>query len=233
MSAKNCIFLLEDEVESGEMLENFLQLNNFDVIWAKDGLEATKLLEENATQIDIAILDIMVPHKDGKEICTYIRNHPVIGDIPILFLTAKDEEVDEIQGLNLGADDYISKPASLNIIKAHIEAHIRRKNPEKSSWVQYGPVHLDTIAKEMYIEDKQINLTLTEYTIAELFLQHPKVVYSRQQILENLGEEDKFVFDRTIDVHIKNLRIKMGKHGNLIKTYRGVGYGFNRELYHQ
>jgi two-component system phosphate regulon response regulator PhoB len=221
---------MEDEEESGELLANFLELNNFHVIWAKDGKEAKELLDLNANQINLAVLDIMVPYFDGKEICTYIRNHPVVKDIPVIFLTAKDEETDEIEGLNLGADDYISKPASLNLVKAHIETILRRMNPESVSWLQYGKVYLDTEKKEMYIEEEKVDLTRTEYIIAELFFQHPKLVYSRHEILKHISDEDKFVFDRTVDVHIKNLRIKMGDYGELIKTYRVVGYGFNREF---
>ena len=232
MSAKHCILLMEDEEESGDLLTNFLELNNFDVIWAKDGNEALEKIDNNANHIHLAILDIMVPHHDGKEICKYIRNHPVVGDIPVIFLTAKDEEKDEIEGLNLGADDYISKPASLNLIKAHIETNLRRQNPENVNWLQYGKVYLDTDKKEMFIEENQIELTLTEYIIAELFFKHPKLVYSRQDILEHISDEEKYVFDRTVDVHVKNLRIKMGSYGELIKTYRGVGYGFNREFLH-
>ena len=232
MSAKYCIFLMEDEVESGELLANFLEMNNFDVIWAKDGAQALQLIDEQANHIHLAILDIMVPHHDGKEICKHIRSHPVLNEIPVIFLTARDEEQDEIEGLELGADDYISKPASLNLIKAHVESHIRRTNPEKVNWLQYEKVYLDTEQKEMFIEEEHIELTMTEYIIAELFFRHPKLVYSRHDILEHISDEEKYVFDRTVDVHIKNLRIKMGSYGKLIKTYRGVGYGFNREHLH-
>lgn len=223
---------MEDEEESGEMLANFLELNNFDVLWAKDGKKAIEYIEDNANDIHLAILDIMVPHHDGKEVCSIIRQHPVIYDIPVLFLTARDEEKDEIEGLELGADDYIKKPASLNLVKAHVETQLRRRSPEKSNWIQYGKVYVDLDSKEMYINDEHIDLTHTEYTIAEMIFQNPKLVYSRQQILEKISDEEKYVFDRTVDVHVKNLRLKMGDEGKLIKTYRGVGYGFNKEFLH-
>lgn len=229
MNTSHTILLVEDEIESGEMLANFLELNEYNVHWAKDGKEAFHFIDEHANEIELAILDIMVPHHDGKEICQHIRQHPVINEIPVLFLTARDEEQDEIEGLELGGDDYIKKPASLNLVKAHVETHLRRQNPEKSNWLQYGHVYLDVDAKEMYIHEEKVDLTHTEYIIAELFFQHPKLVYSRQEILEHISDEDKYIFDRTVDVHIKNLRIKMGDEGKLIKTYRGVGYGFNRE----
>lgn len=232
MSNKHTILLMEDEEESGEMLANFLELNDYKVLWAKDGKQALKYIEENANEIHLAILDIMVPHHDGKEICSNIRQHPVIYDIPVLFLTARDEEQDEIEGLELGADDYIKKPASLNLVKAHVETQLRRRSPEKSNWIQYGKVYVDLDSKEMYINEELIDLTHTEYTIAEMIFQNPKLVYSRQQILEKISDEEKFVFDRTVDVHVKNLRLKMGDEGKLIKTYRGVGYGFNKEYLH-
>jgi two-component system phosphate regulon response regulator PhoB len=232
MSNKHTILLMEDEEESGEMLANFLELNDYDVLWAKDGKKALKYIEENANDIHLAILDIMVPFHDGKEICRNIRQHPVIYDIPVLFLTARDEEKDEIEGLELGADDYIKKPASLNLVKAHVETQLRRRSPEKSNWIQYGKVYLDVDSNEMYINEELIDLTHTEYTIAEMIFQNPKLVYSRQQILEKISDEEKYVFDRTVDVHVKNLRLKMDDQGKLIKTYRGVGYGFNKEYLH-
>ncbi len=229
MTTNNTILLVEDEIESGEMLSNFLELNDFEVFWAKDGKEAMRLIDEHANTIDLAILDIMVPYFDGKEICKHIREHPVINEIPVLFLTARDEEMDEIEGLSLGADDYIKKPASLNLIKAHVETKLRRVSPEKTHWLQYDHVYLDVDSKQMFIDEELIDLTHTEYIIAELFFQHPKIVYSRQDILVHITDEEKYIFDRTVDVHIKNLRLKMKDEGKLIKTYRGVGYGFNRE----
>jgi two-component system phosphate regulon response regulator PhoB len=233
MSNKHTILLVEDEEESGEMLANFLELNNYEVHWAKDGKKALEFVDEYANDIHLAILDIMVPHHDGKDICKYIRQHPVVYEIPVLFLTARDEEKDEIEGLELGADDYIKKPASLNLVKAHVETQLRRSFPEKSNWIQFGHVYIDLDSKEMYIQDELVDLTHTEYTIAEMIFQNPKLVYSRQQILEKISDEEKYVFDRTVDVHVKNLRLKMGEEGKLIKTYRGVGYGFNKEYLHK
>ncbi|RNC83850.1 MAG: DNA-binding response regulator [Balneola sp.] len=230
MNYKHSLLLVEDEIESGEMLQNFLELNDYNVFWAKDGKEAFSIIENHANEIELAVLDIMVPYYDGKEICSHIRKHPVINDIPVLFLTARDEEKDEIEGLELGADDYIKKPAGLKLIKAHIESQLRRKSPERSNWLKYDHVYLDTETNEMYISEEKIDLTHTEYIIAELFFQHPKRVYSRQEILEHISDEEKYIFDRTVDVHIKNLRLKMKDEGKLIKTYRGVGYGFNREF---
>lgn len=232
MNNKHTLLLVEDEEESGEMLANFLEINDYKVLWAKDGKKALEFVDEHANEIHLAILDIMVPHYDGKEICRYIRQHPVVNEIPVLFLTARDEEKDEIEGLELGADDYIKKPASLNLVKAHVETQLRRRSSEKSNWIQYGRVYLDLDSREMHINDKLIDLTNTEFTIAELIFKNPKLVYSRQNILEHISDEEKFIFDRTVDVHVKNLRLKMKEEGKLIKTYRGVGYGFNKEFLH-
>ena len=212
------------------MLANFLELNGFNVLTAYDGKQATDLIEKRAPEIHLAILDIMVPHVDGKEICRRIRKHPVLADIPVIFLTAKDREKDEIEGLELGADDYISKPASLKLVKARVESLLRRQKPQTSKWIKHGDLYLDTNGKDLYLRDRRLDLTSTEYALAELFFQNPKIVYSRQQILEHIGDDDRFVFDRTVDVHIKNLRLKMEDSSDIIKTYRGMGYGLNKDL---
>lgn len=230
MKRTHTILLVEDERESADMLSNFLGMNNFRVLTAYDGKEALSIINNHASEIHIAVLDIMVPHVGGKEICEKIRQHPVLKDIPVIFLTARDKEKDEIEGLELGADDYISKPASLNLVKAHVESLLRRQDPQKSNWLQYGDLYLDVDGKELYHKDQRIELTSTEFTLLKLFFQNPKIVYSRQNILEKIGDDDKFVFDRTVDVHIKNLRLKLGDASDIIKTYRGLGYGLNREI---
>lgn len=230
MKPKHSILLVEDEEESAEMLGNFLEMNDYDVLIAHEGNHALELIEDHASEIHLAILDIMVPNVDGKEICRRIRKHPVLGDIPVIFLTARDEEKDEIEGLELGADDYIPKPASLNLVKAHVESLLRRQNPQKANWLQYGETYLDTDAHELYVNDEKVDLTSTEYTLVQLFFKNPKRVYTRQEILKHITSEERFVFDRTVDVHIKNLRLKMGDAGEIIKTYRGIGYGLNREI---
>jgi len=231
MHPKHTILLVEDEKEPADMLANFLELEDYQVFVAYDGKEAVSLIENRADVIDLAILDIMVPHVDGKEICKRIRRHPVLSGIPVIFLTARDKEKDEIEGLELGADDYIPKPASLKLVKAHVESLLRRQQPQNSKWVQYGDLYLDTVGKDLYKKEDRIDLTSTEYALAELFFKNPKMVYSRQQILEHIGDDDKFVFDRTVDVHVKNLRLKMGDSSDVIKTYRGLGYGLNRDLF--
>lgn len=227
---KHTILLVEDEKEPAEMLANFLRMNDFDVLVAHEGKTALDLIDEQASEIHLAVLDIMVPDVDGWEICKAIRNHPVIRHIPVLFLTAKDHEQDEIEGLEMGADDYISKPASLRLIKTRIDSLLRRQMPQTSKWIQYGDLVLDTEGKELFYNKEPVDLTSTEYTIISLFFKNPKRVYSRQEILESISGDEKYVFDRTVDVHIKNLRLKLGDAGRYIKTFRGLGYGMNRKL---
>jgi DNA-binding response OmpR family regulator len=230
VNIKNTILLVEDEDEPAEMLSNYLEMHDFNVILAKEGKTALKMINEKADQINLAILDIMVPYIDGKELCLYIRKHPVLRDIPVIFLTAKDREKDEIQGLELGADDYIPKPAGLNLVLAHVQSLLRRRKPAQSNWLHFGDVYMDRKAKEVYVKKQKLELTATEFQLLQIFFENPTRVYSRVEILEQISDEDKYVFDRTVDVHIKNLRLKLKDSGDLIKTYRGMGYGLNRDL---
>lgn len=221
---------MEDENEPAEMLSNYLEMHDYRILLAKDGNRAVQLIDKNAQEIDLAILDIMVPEMNGYEICDYLRKHPVLNDIPVIFLTAKDKEKDEIVGLSQGADDYIPKPASLNLIKAHVDSMLRRHPRKKGSWLSYHNVYIAPESMEVWVNGENIVLTNTEFKLLRLFFENPKRVYTRQEILEYLSDEEKYVFDRTVDVHIKNLRLKLRDEGDLIKTYRGMGYGLNKEL---
>jgi DNA-binding response OmpR family regulator len=230
VDVSHTILLVEDEKEPAEMLANFLDMHDFEVLVAHDGREAMELMNQRAEDIHLAILDIMVPYIDGKELCANIREHPILHDIPVIFLTAKDQEKDEIEGLELGADDYISKPMSLKLIKARVESLLRRRRPETKRWLHFGNVYLDTVAKEVYHDEEPVDLTSTEFQLLELIFRNPTRVFTRQEILEHISGEDKYVFDRTVDVHVKNIRLKLGEDGSVIKTYRGVGYGLSKEL---
>ncbi|TVQ73950.1 MAG: DNA-binding response regulator [Balneolaceae bacterium] len=230
MNFKRTILLVEDEAEPAEMLSSYLEMHGYDVLLAMDGNRAIDLIDKNAQLIDLAILDIMVPEKDGYEICSYLRKHPVLSDVPVIFLTAKDKEKDEIAGLDLGADDYIPKPASLNLVKAHVESTLRRRPRVKGNWISFRNVFVAPESMEAWQNGEKIELTNTEFKLLKLFFENPKRVYTRQEILEYITDEEKYVFDRTVDVHIKNLRLKLREDGELIKTYRGMGYGMNKEL---
>lgn len=255
MQQQRTILLVEDEPDSAEMLSTFLEMHDFRVCTALDGNRALELLSEMGSEVDLAILDIMVPGADGREICTFIRNHPEIGHIPVIFLTAKDQEQDEILGLHLGADDYIPKPASLNLVLAHVNSLLRRQTGSSAATrsselgsgpgaesgsgfgsgpgaetIRIGPVLFDPLAMEVRIGTQRMELTATELRLMELFFRNPRRVFRRQDILEYITEDDKHVFDRTVDVHVKNLRLKLLGNGHIIKTYRGMGYGVDRDF---
>ena len=230
MNFKHHILLLEDEADSAELLSGFLELEGFEVWTAADGKAAIKLIDEHAPKIDVAILDIMVPGKTGIDVCKYIRKHPVVREIPVIFLTAKDQENDEIFGLEVGADDYISKPASFKLISARIKTLLRRQSDRGTGWIHIGNIYLDLNSRQAYRSDKSLELTTTEFTLFRVMSESPNRVFTRQELLEIINDDEKFVFDRTVDVHIKNLRIKLGADGEIVKTYRGTGYGINREL---
>jgi DNA-binding response OmpR family regulator len=224
------ILLVEDEIAAAEMLSTFLEMNNFKVICFHTGSEALVELKSPGFEFDLAILDIMVPGVDGKQLCQYIRDHSEYAGKPVIFLTAKDAEQDEIMGLNLGADDYIPKPASLNLILAHVRTLLRRRVQEANQTVRIGDVEWNPRDGTVVIASQLIELTHSELKIVELLFRSPKRVFSRMDILEFITDDTKHVFDRTVDVHIKNLRLKLGKQGDVIKTYRGIGYGVNRDL---
>ncbi|MEX0778888.1 MAG: response regulator transcription factor [Balneolales bacterium] len=230
MKPKQTILLVEDEQEPAEMLSNFLEMHDYRILLASDGYQAINILKSEAGNINLAVLDIMVPGKDGREVCRFIRKHPVTQEIPVIFLTARDQEKDEIDGLSLGADDYIPKPASLNLIRAHIESLLRRQPTGSSNWINFRSVFLNVESMEVYLEEKKLDFTQTEFKILKLFFENPRRVYSRQNILELISDEEKYVFDRTVDAHIKNIRLKLEVDGELIKTYRGSGYGLNKDL---
>jgi DNA-binding response OmpR family regulator len=230
LDVKHSILLLEDEKEAADMLANYLEMQDFEVILARDGAEAKELAAGTADKIDLAILDIMVPEVNGIEVCRYLRSHPVLGEIPIIFLTAKDQEHDEILGLEAGADDYIAKPASLKLIATRVKALLRRQPSKSSGWLHFADIYLDTVNFEAIAGTRRLDLTHTEFRILQLLISQPNKIYTRQEILEHISDDQKFVFDRTVDVHVKNLRIKLGESGDTIKTYRGTGYGMNREL---
>lgn len=210
------------------MLANYLQLQQFEVLVAENGNQAEQLLNEHSERIDLAILDIMVPEIDGLEVCAYIREHPVLHSIPIVFLTAKDQEEDEIYGLKAGADDYIAKPASLKLVETRIKTLLRRQPGRNSGWLHVGNIYLDPNNREVLVGQDRVDLTSTEFKILRLMLHQPNKVFTRQEMLDEISDDQKFVFDRTIDVHVKNLRIKLGEAGEIIKTYRGTGYGMDR-----
>lgn len=175
---------------------------------------------------DLIILDLMLPDADGMDICKHLKSKDKFSSIPIIMLTAKGDETDKILGLEFGADDYVTKPFSPRELVARVKAVLRRRQKvEESEKLDLGGIlTIDTEKYEVFVEGKRAELTSTEFRILKLLLSKKSKVFSRYDILDHLWGDEKIVLDRTIDVHIKNLRDKLGKAGRFIKNIRGVGY---------
>lgn len=229
--ASRKILLLEDEVASAMLLKEYLEISGFTVRVVHDGEEAVSCIEDQSCSFDLAILDIMVPPPDGYEVCRLLRSQNRYKEIPVIFLSAKDREDDEIAGLEIGADDYITKPAGGKLIATRVRKLLERKeaNQESSAHeIHNGAITIDLQSRAVRVDEDEIELTYTEFEILTLFLKNPRRVFSRQEILDRISSDDeRIVFDRTVDAHIKNLRLKLGEQsGGKIRTYRGLGYGF-------
>ncbi len=230
-SSKGTILLLEDEVEAARLLTDFLQLEGFVVRPAANGHAALAVLRDELDTLSLAILDVMVPGPDGRAVLQHIRQsrRPTL---PVILLTARDQESDEIMGLRLGADDYITKPASLHRIKARLDTLLRRSSTSAGGQrVRLGALELDRAGHSLILSGHDIAITLSEFKLLELLLEQPGATRTRQELLAALPHEsDKFIFDRTVDAHIKNLRAKLPTIDLLIITVRGVGYRINPEF---
>jgi len=175
---------------------------------------------------DLVILDLMLPDMDGLEICKYMRQNPKTRILPILILTAKGEEVDKVVGLELGADDYVTKPFSLRELVARVKAILRRKEaPIEKREITIGEIlKIEPIKYEVFLRDNKIELTTTEFKLLLILAENKDRVFSREELLDRLWGREKIVVDRTIDVHVKKLRDKLGVAGKFIKSIRGIGY---------
>ena len=175
---------------------------------------------------DLIILDIMMPGTDGIEACKILKKDEKYSRIPVIMLTARTEETDKIVGLEIGADDYMTKPFSPRELAARVKAVLRRaqRKEEKAGGVEVAGIKMDTEAHEVFVKGKKVELTATEFKILEILTSRTGRVFSREQLLDNLWGNEKTVVDRTIDVHIKHLREKLGAAGKMIRNIRGVGY---------
>ena len=218
------IAVVDDEPDILKLLALNLQRSGFSVKEFSKAEELFKFLKDKIPEL--IILDLMLPDMDGLEICKYLKREEEFAPIPIIMLTAKGEETDRILGLELGADDYVTKPFSPRELVARVKAVLRRKDiKENSGKIEFGESIVINIEKhEVAVEGKKIELTLTEFKILRCLISKKGWVFSREQLLDYLWGEEKAVLDRTIDVHIKNLREKLGKTGKFIKNIRGVGY---------
>ena len=216
------ILVVDDEARMRKLVKDFLVNKGFSVIEAANGEEAVDIF---FAQKDIALilLDVMMPKMDGWEVCKTIRKY---SKVPIIMLTAKSEERDELQGFALGVDEYISKPFSPKILVARVDAILRRSNAAASEVLDVGGIRIDKSAHQVTIDGKEIELSYKEFELLAYFVENQGIALSREKILNNVWNYDYFGDARTIDTHVKKLRSKMGEKGEYIKTIWGMGYKF-------
>ena len=216
------ILVVDDEQRMRKLVKDFLTKKNFEVLEAGDGEEAVEIFFENK-DIALLILDVMMPKMDGWEVCREIRQY---SEVPIIMLTAKGEEKDELLGFDLGVDEYISKPFSPKILVARVEAILRRANALGDGEIEIAGITIDQAAHEVRIDGKVIELSFKEFELLTYFVNNKGVALSRERILNNVWNYDYFGDARTIDTHVKKLRSKLGAKGEYIKTIWGMGYKF-------
>lgn len=217
------ILVVDDESRMRKLVRDFLEREGFAVLEAGDGQEAVEIFYEHK-DIALIILDVMMPHMDGWETCREIRKD---SKVPIIMLTARSEERDELQGFELGVDEYISKPFSPKILVARVEAILRRTNAlSQDKILQVNGIEIDKSAHIVKIDGKEIELSFKEFELLTYFMENQGIALSREKILNNVWNYDYFGDARTIDTHVKKLRSKMGDKGDCIKTIWGIGYKF-------
>lgn len=227
MKAK--ILLVDDEKDIVEFLQYNLEAENYIVIAAYDGEMALKKMEENP---DLVVLDIAMPKLNGYEVCKKIREDESKKNIPIIFLTAKISELDELKGFEVGADDYIKKPISPKMLVARIKSKLKRfemnqiSNGNNLGIIKIGPLEINLDKYEVLIDDEKIILPKKEFAVLAYLANKPGKVFPRERILNDVWGENIFVVERTIDVHVRKIREKLGKYSDLIETIKGVGYRF-------
>ena len=217
------ILVVDDESRMRKLLKDFLSAKGFQILEAEDGEKAIEIYEENKNKIKLILLDVMMPKLDGWSVLRKIRQE---SKIPVIMLTARGEEQDELFGFELGVDEYISKPFSPKILVARIQAILKRTNSEKKTVKSLGGIEIDEIGRTVTVDGKLIELSLREYELLKYLLDNEKVALSRDKILNNVWNYAYYGDSRTIDSHIKKIRHKLGKKGKYIETIRGVGYKF-------
>ncbi|MEC1180111.1 response regulator transcription factor [Metasolibacillus meyeri] len=227
------VLIVDDERDMRNLLEVILRKENIRTMTAANGYEAYEQLSKRS--VDLILLDVMMPEIDGFTVCKTIRQ---TSNVPIIFLTAKDANEDKVNGLTIGGDDYIVKPFTANEVIARIFAVLRRTETAGVQPVQkllmHGVIKIDEVSRKVFVQDVPVPLTLKEYEILHLFIQNPNIVYSREQLLECIWDMDYVGGTRTVDTHIKTLRLKLGKQlkeaSEYIQTVWGIGYRFGEPL---
>ncbi len=217
------ILVVDDESRMRKLVRDFLVKQDFDVLEAGDGEEAVDIFFKEK-DIALIILDVMMPKMDGWQVCREIRNY---SKVPIIMLTAKGDERDELQGFDLGVDEYITKPFSPKILVARVEAILRRSNLlTNDDVIAAGGIELNKAAHQVKIDGQEIELSYKEFELLTYFMENQGIALSREKILNNVWNYDYFGDARTIDTHVKKLRSKLGEKGEMIKTIWGMGYKF-------
>lgn len=216
------ILVVDDEPRMRKLVRDFLTVKGFQVIEAEDGEQAIDIFFEEK-DIALILLDVMMPKMDGWEVLKTVRQY---SQIPILMLTARGEEQDELQGFKLGADEYISKPFSPKILVARVEAILRRSSQGSKDVIEVGGIRIDKSAHLVEIDGVSVDLSYKEFELMTYFAENQGIALSREKILNNVWNYDYFGDARTIDTHVKKLRSKLGEKGEYIKTIWGMGYKF-------
>jgi len=219
----NKIAIVEDEADLRNLLKLHLEKESYEILQFVSGDSFLDFIDRN--DVDLVILDLMLPGTDGLEICKILRKNSKTKSLPIIMLTAKSSEADIVVGLELGADDYMVKPFSMRELIARVKALLRRtSNHEKHEILRVDNIELFPERYLVKVDGQEISFTTTEFQILEMLMLKKDRVLTRNRILEALGGERQYVIDRTVDVHVLNIRKKLGKYGRLIQTIRGVGY---------
>ena len=228
--AKKKILVVEDDRDISELITYNLEREGYEIACLYDGSHVVDFVRKRKPEL--IILDLMLPEVDGIEICRTLKSDGTTKQIPIVMLTAKSEEADVVVGLQMGADDYIPKPFSPKVLVARIKAITRRMADIKQSAVladdqrHFGEFHIDLLKHKISYKGHEVKLTSIEFDIVEFLSRSPGRVWTREQILDNVWKEGKFIIDRAVDVHVRGLRKKLDKAGDYIETVRGVGYRF-------
>lgn len=217
------VLVVDDESRMRKLVKDFLIQKGYSVLEAIDGEDALKVFEENSSKISIILLDVMMPKLDGWSVLRQIRQ---TSKVPIIMLTARGEEQDELFGFELGVDEYVSKPFSPKILVARVEAILNRTKPQQKEVKDYGGIMIDADGRTVKVDGKQVDLSLREYELLKYLVDNENIALSRDKILNNVWNYDYYGDSRTIDSHIKKIRHKLGKKGKYIETMRGVGYKF-------
>ncbi len=221
---KGKILIIEDDRDIVEMVEYNLKQDGYTAVHAYDGEKGIKLADKEKP--DLIILDLMLPAIDGFEVCKTLKLQQSTCRVPIIILSAKSRETDKVVGLELGADDYVTKPFSPRELLARIKAVLRRHKEQPAGEIKAGQIFIDSAGHKVLVKGREIELTATEFRLLECLARRPGIVFSRNQLLDAAGADGSMVYDRTVDAHIKSLRRKLGKAKDCIETVRGVGYRF-------